>query len=138
MDRWLHVVLFVALGSLLGLAHPMVLVGPGILASVWAASLPGDLVFVAGMAATYLLARRAPGWTAVPAGLVLTWITYSVAWSITGTAMDFDDAAGDHASVWVLRWGWAGLLYCGFWPWVQRTLEEKAVKADAIPEHQPL
>lgn len=133
MDRWTHAALFVVAGSLLGLAHPMILAGPGMFVAVWSASLPGDAVFVAGMVGTYFAARKTPDALAIPVALVLTWLTYAVAWSITGSAMDFDDAAGDHAPVFVLQWGAAGVIACGLWPWVQRSLEEKAMQAAGSP-----
>jgi len=63
----------------------------------------------------------------------LTWLTYAVAWAITGTAKDFDDAAAGYAPVWVLRWGWFGVLVCGLWPWVQRRMEVKAGRAQVEP-----
>lgn len=136
MDRWLHIGLFALAGSLLGLAQAMVFLGPGVLVAVWGASLAADAVFVAGMTATYLLARRAPGWAAVPAALVLTWVTYSVAWALAGPSVN-GTAAGADAPLFVATWGWAGLLVCGFWPWVHRTLEEKAERAAAAATPAP-
>ncbi len=121
------------MGTLTGLAHPMLLLGPSIFVEVWSASILGDLAFVAGMVGTYYAARRTPGALAIPAALVMTWLTYAVAWAITGSALEFDDVGAGYAPVWVLQWGWFGVVVCGLWPWVQRTMEEKSETVQVVP-----
>lgn len=118
---------------MLGLAHPMIVASPMMFVIVWKASLLGDAVFIAGMVGTYALSRITPGALAIPVALVMTWFTYAVAWSITGSALEFNDGFGDNAPTFVLQWGAAGVIACGLWPWVQRTLEEKAAMKEASP-----
>lgn len=111
MVSWKQVLAFspalVLANSMLGLSQ--VLDG---FFDVWAASLLGDLIFIAGTTGVAFLAwgmltatSPALSWLAAPAVFFANWTTYVLAWMATGSAM-LDEWQG---------WQWSGILETG-WP----------------------
>lgn len=93
---------------------------------VWAASLVGDAVFVVGtIGAIYAaieVGRHKHPLAGAAAAIVLNWVVYGLAWSITGPAMfdpethrtpDPSDYRWPGLWWYVIEQGFQGLLFCG-------------------------
>lgn len=99
MDRWWWFVLpATAVSSLVGLRGNM---------WIWSQSVAGDLAFVVTSVLAFVASRHLARWNR-PAGVLLAfplhWVAYMVSWSVT-------IQEGLHPWF-VLRIGWAGLLWC--------------------------
>jgi len=112
--------------------------GYWIFVMVWSASAFADALFVAGSAAAFLaqfaLLARGQRVFAGVAGAALHWIVYAVSFMALPGNLRFDTKAAEAPAdvvLFVLMWGFPGLLFAAIAPWIVATSSRLA--SDVLP-----